>query len=106
MVAASFRDSTLSVNALVAMTPEMACATAVREICRQTNTDADLAGVMAVELQPDFMRAALRAMEGEEPPGRVISLVPSAAGQPPMAAGAETPSFGGMGSRDDEPPAA
>jgi hypothetical protein len=109
LVAGTFDNGALCVTAIIAHAPEIATAMAVREFVRSIPQEALLNGICAVPLNPDFLRAALRAVEGEPQTGAVLSLVqpaeePDLSGLAPMFVRAAQPSLGGMMSRDDEPP--
>jgi hypothetical protein len=118
IVAATFDNGGLCVTAIFAPAVEVATAIATREFVRSVPEDALLTGICGAQITPEFLRAALRAVEGEPQAGRVVSLVSSGApvtaiGQPPeMPPSAaeylreQAYSLGGLGSRDDEPPAA
>jgi len=71
----------LYANALLAPNAESAMAMFSVMTMREFSPPQLLMGCMTVELQPDFLRAALRAVEGKLPPGgeaQVLSLVPQA----------------------------
>ena len=75
---------------------QSAAALAVVQTLRGSKTEAELGGVCVQELQPQFVRAALRAIEGNLSPdgSNVMSLVP------PPSTDAPAPDA------DPEPPAA
>ena len=88
----------LFVNALLAPTPEAATGMLAVIVMREHVPPQPLIGCMAMELTPDFLRLALRAVEGKLPPGgqaEVLSLV-----QPPAAPQVD------QAPQDDPPPAA
>jgi hypothetical protein len=74
------------VTAIIAHGPEMATAIATREFVRSVPEDAMLTGICAVAINPDFLRQAMRELDGGQR-GEVLSLVqPAAADHEPPAA--------------------
>ena len=103
----------LFVNALVAPSPEAATALFSVTIMQEHAVQGPLAGVGAIELQPDFMRAALRSIEGKLPPdgnAQVLSLVPQVTqtivDDPHAPAPEDAREQVYPGPQDDPPPAA
>lgn len=76
VVAALFSDGALCVNAIVTSSPEIATAMSTVEFLRTSGTTGSLTSIVAIPLNAEFLRSALRAIEGEGPAGRVVSLVP------------------------------
>lgn len=76
VVAALFSDGALCVNALVTSAPEVATGMSVQQFISSGAATGKLTGIVAIPLNAEFLRSALRAIEGEGPAGRVVSLVP------------------------------
>ena len=97
----------LYANALLAPNAESAMAMFSVMTMREFSPPQLLVGCMTVELQPDFLRAALRAVEGKLPPGgeaQIVSLVPQA---PPQGSPLFGPTPEALEQRpSDEPPPA
>jgi hypothetical protein len=111
MVTLSFAEGgPLFLNALLAPTPEAATAMLATIVMREHTVTQPLMGCMAMELTPEFLRAALRAVEGKLPPdgnAQVISLVPAVTQtilDDPHAPLPEQQAY--PGPQDDPPPAA
>lgn len=101
-VALTFADGgPMFVSAVIAPTSEAASAIFTTLVMQANTIPQPLSGCAVTPLNPDFLRAALRAVEGKLPPdgeAQVLSLVPQAAA-PVEQITPETP-------QDDPPPAA
>jgi hypothetical protein len=73
IVAAIFVDGPLVATAVIAPDPTMAAAASTMQILRETQTQAELAGIIVVPLAAEFLTAALSALRGQ-PSGGVVSL--------------------------------
>ena len=76
IVAGTFANGALCVTAIIAPAIEIATARATAEFIRAAGIEADLVGICAVPMDPDFLRAALQAIETGKPGADVLSLVP------------------------------
>lgn len=79
MVAALFDSGALCLSGICAPSVEIATAKATVEFVRSVPPNSQITGICVVPLAPEFMREALRAIEGDEPArarSSVVSLVP------------------------------